>query len=157
MKKRSKTSGVVLASAITILPLAGAPALLAQRPAIQRPLTDLAVKFAAKYEKWPADLKLVGINNGATVYQDSRNQLFTLDPATGDQKFLAAQEYARFTDQGTRAGTRAPLILTKWRADKFGAQLAIVGIDAAGHVVNRNARGEKFYLDPATGDMVFVK
>lgn len=157
MKKRSKTSGVVLASAIAALPLAAPPALHAQRPTVERPLTDAAIKFAAKFEKWPANLKAVGIDNGATIYQNARNELFYLDPATGDMKFLAAQAFARFTEQApARRGVEAARLI-KWRADKYGADLAIVGIDAAGHVINRNSRGEKFYLNPVTGDAVFVR
>jgi hypothetical protein len=35
--------------------------------------------------------------------------------------------------------------------------VTILGVDAAGHVVHQNARGETFYLDPNTGDMVFSK
>ncbi len=40
---------------------------------------------------------------------------------------------------------------------KAGEQVTILGIDQAGHVVQQNARGEAFYLDPSTGDMIFVK
>jgi hypothetical protein len=157
MKKRPKASTVVLASAIAALPLASATAQVARRPIAESPLRDLTVKFAARYEKLPATNKLVGIDNGNPIYQNARNEIFSLDPATGDMKFLGAEAFARFTYQGTRDRAGAPVRMMKWRADKYPGDLAIVGIDAAGHDVNRNARGEKFYLDPVTADMVFVK
>jgi len=40
---------------------------------------------------------------------------------------------------------------------KHGGAVTIIGIDEAGHTVQRNSLGETFYLDPSTGDMVFAK
>jgi hypothetical protein len=35
--------------------------------------------------------------------------------------------------------------------------VTVVGLDAVGHTVMQDAKGERFYLDAKTGDMVFVK
>jgi hypothetical protein len=32
-----------------------------------------------------------------------------------------------------------------------------LGVDASGNVIQENSRGERFYLNQKTGDMVFVK
>jgi len=44
---------------------------------------------------------------------------------------------------------------------KFGgddiSDIQVVGIDKEGHTINKNARGETFYMDPITGDFIFVK
>ena len=46
--------------------------------------------------------------------------------------------------------------MAKFSAIKYGGAVTILGVDAAGHVVNQNSAGEKFYLDPRSGDMVMV-
>lgn len=44
----------------------------------------------------------------------------------------------------------------KWDKPGAGSRVSILGLDDQGHVIQENARGERFYLDP-NGDMVFVK
>lgn len=44
---------------------------------------------------------------------------------------------------------------------KFGgddiSDIQVIGIDKEGHPLNKNSRGETFYVDPITGDFIFVK
>jgi len=44
---------------------------------------------------------------------------------------------------------------------KFGgddiSNIQVIGTDKEGHIINKNTRGETFYMDPITGDFVFVK
>ena len=165
MKKRSKTSSVIVAAAVAGLPLVGAPELQAQRPSVEKPVTDprlvktpaLVLKYAGRFEKTAPWLGIVGIDNGRPIYQNARNEQFYLEPATGDMILLEAKAYEGFREatRGVRAG--APLRMVKWSASKFPGEVTILGVDEAGHTIHQNARGEKFYLDPATGDMVFVK
>ena len=37
------------------------------------------------------------------------------------------------------------------------SDLSILGVDQDGRTIMSNADGEKFYLDAATGDMIFIK
>ena len=114
-------------------------------------------KFAERFHKESSHYALVGIDNGNTIYQNARNERFYLDPATGDMKFLATDTYIKFRESPTKASTGTALRLMKWPAERFGGEVTILGLDQAGHVVQQNARGEKFYLNPNTGDMVFVR
>jgi hypothetical protein len=99
------------------------------------------LKFAERYTKVRSSYTLVGMDDGHTIYQNAKKQYFYLEPATGDMvfvepvKFMKQREVAPGTD----------------------AQVTVIGIDPAGHVIQTNARGESFYLEPSTGDMVFVK
>ena len=44
---------------------------------------------------------------------------------------------------------------------KFGGDdirdIQVIGVDKEGHTLNKNSRGETFYVDPITGDFIFVK
>lgn len=152
-----RTPKVVLASAFLSLPIGGT--LQAQRaPTTTRPI-DICCKTAGvlKYVKIPAESQIIGLDNGATVYQTARGERFFLDPATGDMVFIPEETFARFTDKPPRMKGAAPLRMYKWSPEKYSSPITVIGMDEAGHVVHQNARGEKFYLDPATADMVFVK
>ncbi len=159
MKKRS-ASKVALVTAMAALPLARVPALQAQR---ERAVSSDGLvkasfpccKFADRMVK--QGVTVVGIDNGNPIYQNARKEYFSLDPATGDMRFVAPEVFMKFREGGTTSRLRSPLRMEKWRADKFGGQVTLVGVDEAGHVVQQNTRGEKFYLEPTTGDMVFVK
>lgn len=175
MKKKQQTAArVVLTTAIAALPLALASSLQAQvtnpaRPRVGgtelRTVVGGVFKFAERFHKESSHYALVGIDNGNTIYQNARNERFYLDPATGDMKFLATDMYIKFRESPAKASTGivgpastgTALKLMKWPAERFGGEVTILGLDQAGHVVQQNARGEKFYLNPNTGDMVFVR
>jgi hypothetical protein len=153
MKKNSSKSSVVTAAVIGI-PLAALPsAANAQTPtpisktsviSTVRPVeTSIQIKFAYKS---PTQATLVGMSDGHPVYTNERGEYFYLDAATGDFKYLTRDQTAAFT-----------------KPDAFGtiklrtSTVTLVGIDANGNVLQKNAAGETFYLNAKTGDMVFVK
>jgi hypothetical protein len=168
MKKKA-----ALATAMVALPFTIAPTLHAQdtlppdrmTPIDQtvrarRSVPGLAVcciKYSERYVKIGSSFDIVGIDDGHTIYRNARKEYFYLDPTTGDMKFLAAETFAKFREEVAKPTPGVPLQMFKWSAMKFGGQVTILGVDRAEHVVQRNARGETFYLDPNTGDMVFVK
>lgn len=84
-----------------------------------------------------------GGGRGHTIYKSSDGKLFYLDPQNGDVKTLAA-DFLRKPDGGT------------FIKHDVGP-VKILGIDPAGNVLRRNARGKVFYLHPRTGAFVFVK
>lgn len=167
MKKQQQTAArVVLTTAIAALPLALASSLQAQvanpaRPIVggteSRTVVGGVFKFAERFHKESSHYALVGMDQGHTIYQNARNERFYLDPATGDMKFLSVDMYLKFRESPSKRSVGTPLDLIKWSPIKFGGEVTILGLDQAGHVVQQNARGEKFYLNPTTGDMVFVR
>lgn len=82
---------------------------------------------------------------------------FTMAPALHAQDTLPPQPTP--VDQTARAVRPAPIraVCCKFteRYSKEKSTYTIVGTDKE-HPVYQNARGEYFYLDPATGDMIFV-
>jgi hypothetical protein len=166
MKK--KTS---LTTAIVALPFALAPALQAQakpaeeitpidraRPARAVRSVDLCcLRFAERYDKQSSTYTIVGSDREHTVYRNARDEYFYLDPATGDMTFLAPDAFVKWRPEAPETLSAVRPKMWKWSPVKTGEQVTVLGFDRDGHVVQRNARGEIFYLDPDTGDMIFVK
>lgn len=161
MKKNSRTSPgsahskAVVAAAVFSLPLVGLPsAAIAQAgsrlPPTQigglRPLQlQLMVKLSEK------DLVLatiMGMDSGRPVYTNPRGEYFYLESVTGDFHYLTVEETATFT-RASGSG------VMPWKTRS--SAVTILGLDASGNVIQRNARGETFYLNARNGDMVFVR
>lgn len=107
------------------------------------------IKFQANFKN-NGEYSVAGVGDGHVVFEDARGNLFYVDDATGDQKFVMRKIVIKFQgDQAGRSGT--------WFTQKRGARIAILGVDDDGRTIMSNAAGEKFFLDSSTGDMVFVK
>lgn len=71
--------------------------------------------------------------------------------------FLAPDAFVKWGQDASESPPAARLRMKKQTAVKVGEQVTVLGFDRDGHVVQQNVRGETFYLDPNTGDMIFVK
>jgi len=115
-------------------------------------------KFSEKFIKIRDQVSVAGVEKGSTVFSNSKGEYFTVDPNTGDFKFLSSDmflkleylkyEGARFVVKGNVSG-RFTI--------KLKSNLQIVGVDKAGNTLMKNSQGETFYLDPLTGDFIFEK
>ena len=121
---------------------------VAQKPKADASPTDKSASSQSATHKIGGTYSVVGSHHGHTVYKNDAGQYFWIDKATGDQKFLSSDVVIK---QGPARSATLKYTL------KGNEKVTIVGKDAKGHVIQKNARGQKFYLDPATGDMVFVK
>jgi hypothetical protein len=84
-----------------------------------------------------------GVENGHTILKDADGRLFFLDEKTGDQKFLKVGYTIKLSNAQ--------------RTMKHKGEYKLLGVDPDGNTVMENAKGEKFYLESSTGDMIFVK
>lgn len=110
-------------------------------------------------------MSLVGILKGEPLFKNGNNEFFTVDINTGDIKTVSETEYARMAyfekqhqsikvatpENSKREGIKGS-VTQKGRTALN--EIRILGIDADGHVIQETAKGEKFYLDAATGDMI---
>lgn len=134
-------SKIALAATMMTVPMFAA----AQKPKADASPTDKSASSrAANTVKLGGTFSVVGSHHGHTVYKNDAGQYFWIDKATGDQKFLSP-------DVAIKSG------YDRSAHQKAKEKVTIVGKDAKGHVIQKNAQGQKFYLDPATGDMVLVK
>lgn len=93
---------------------------------------------------------VLGVGDGHTILRDAEGSAFYLDPATGDKQMVAANYFLMRDDStGRRIADRI----------KFTNVMivAILGTDAHGNTVMRDARNETFTLDPASGGKVLIK
>ena len=104
-------------------------------------------KWRAEY-KHKGEYAVAGVGDGHIVFEDERGNLFYLDEATGDQKFARRKVFSKM--DLNRVGNPGHPI-------KLSGKVTILGVDQDGKVIMTNKRGDKFYLDAATGDMIFVK
>lgn len=169
MKKKT-----AFTTAMVALPFAMAPSLKAQtkpaeavippmdqraRPLVRatRSLDLCCLKFAERYHKESATYTIAGTNKQHTVYQNARNEYFYLEPATGDMIFLAPDAFLKWSAATAEAAPAVRQKMWKQTVVKGGEQVTVLGFDREGHLVQQNVRGEAFYLDPKTGDMIFVQ
>ena len=99
--------------------------------------------------KHKGEFSIAGVEGGHVVFEDERGNLFYVDDATGDQKFVSSQIFMK--------GNRNEAAKTARFWVKLSNKVAIFGTDQGGKTIMSNAIGDKFYLDAATGDMIFVK
>ncbi len=159
MKKNSNSapgsahSKAMVAAAVIGLPLAGLPSVAAAQIETRLPTTSittirpLELQLVVKLsEKDLVTATIMGMYSGRPVYTNTRGEYFYLEPLTGDFHFLTAEQTTTFLKS---AGT----VTEKTRS----STVTILGLDASGNVIQRNALGQTFYLNSKTGDMVFVK
>ena len=107
------------------------------------------IKLKSEF-KHKSEFSVAGVGDGHVVFEDERGNLFYVDDATGDQKFVSRNIFMKV--ELNRADKSIP-----WQKSKNTAKVTILGVDQNGKTIMSNAGGEKFYLDAATGDMIFVK
>lgn len=137
---------IVLAATVLAAPVVAATPAAAQRPtSVARPpaLRPILLKF-------PSPVVVAGEIGGRTVFKSSAGTLFYVDPKTGDER-VVARAYA------SKALKHAAWKTTAYPIEHGTVPVTIVGLDAKGHTVMQDAKGEQFYLDAKTGDMVFMK
>jgi hypothetical protein len=109
---------------------------------MQEKSVNIFIKYHPVYDKYKGDTWIAGIGKGHPVYKNSSGDLFYLDPKTGDAKTVSGD----YPIKGAPVGL-----------DKLSSKVTLIGVDLSGNVIQKNSRGEKFYLNTKTGDMVFVK
>ena len=166
IKKQSKAASKVLVASAAIFALQG----LTSHIYAQAAKTDPVVAQAARGSNYfikitiAEKLSMVGISNGSTVYKNKKSEIFTIDPSTGDMKFITAEEFTKFNytiKLKSELLDKPAKTTAKKSSDmhiKFGQadiqQVQVVGVDKEGHTIMNNSMGEPFYLDGATGDMI---
>jgi len=96
---------------------------------------------------------LVGLDKGRPIYKNSKGEFFSLDPKTGDQKLLSSDIYHKFSYTSV-SKKGEPIQGFKFKGEN---KVTVVGIDNKGNVIQKNSKGEKFYINPVNGDFIYVK
>ncbi len=153
-------------------PVATAATAPTPQPAANAKAESIFIKWAGTFHKYGSTLRVAGTMNGSPVFMTDKGEFFQVDVQTGDLKFHspAALGLAKEDDWERKGGKGAApaaapaakpaggsgLPFIKWNYIKLENRVSVLGVDAQGHVIQQNSRGERFYLGP-NGDMVFVK
>ncbi|PJB13514.1 MAG: hypothetical protein CO119_01080 [Flavobacteriales bacterium CG_4_9_14_3_um_filter_40_17] len=110
---------------------------------------------------------IVGMLNGSPVYKNDRGEYFSVNAQNGDLNYLSNEKFAEFSCcikigdiKGERTNAKSSqnksLTYIKFESDAVG-DVQIIGLDKEGHTIHKNSRGEAFYVDSITGDLIYVK
>ena len=109
-------------------------------------------------------MTIVGFENGSPVFKNTKGEFFTVDSKTGDMNFIKPEEFAKFyccikirSGREAGSGMATGKRLSHIKMESEISNVNVLGVDQAGNTIQKNSRGETFYLDPVTGDMIFVK
>lgn len=129
-----------------------------QSPAASRQPAAHTIKYAGTFLKWRGSLTVAGMLNGRPVFKTPQGEYFQVEPNTGDLQFHSAESlgYLKLAPAPGRAMGPSQMGYLKWAGFKSEQRVSVAGVDAQGHIIQENGRGERFYLNPM-GDMVFVK
>ena len=178
MKKSNKLSEnitkgtrIVVAASMLSAPMLFQPSPMLAQKAIGKSnllATSASSQKMVKIIKFWKDSKssysIVGLDNGHTIYKNAKGEYFYLEPNTGDMKTLSADVYNKFSNFTKPEGKFIKMQKVGccgydkfYKNNQLQGSLTILGVDDKGNVIQQNSRNEKFYLDPYTGDMIFVK
>ncbi|MCX7192226.1 MAG: hypothetical protein NTY60_01125 [Proteobacteria bacterium] len=94
---------------------------------------------------------IVGLQDAHTVYKSAGGQFFYLNKQ-GDMQFLTEGIFKFFRPNPKGDGTTEE----ESHDHKHPGDISILGVDANGHTINQNERGEKFFVNTGSGDFTFV-
>ncbi len=97
--------------------------------------------------------RIVGSKDGKTIYKNDKDEYFWLDTKTGDMKFLSSDIFIKYDGDKPKNRTSGQYHKHK----NYDMKVTLLGVDDNGNIIHQNSKGETFYLDQKTGDMIFVK
>ena len=167
--KKSTISARMMLSTAAILAIQAMPATTYAQTAGQEKMVQQAAKSSSsiyiKIRDTDSKMTMVGFENGSPVFKNTKGEFFTINGKTGDLNFIKPEEFAKFyccmkirnTGKSVASGSSSGKRLSHIKMETVITDLNLVGVDKEGHTIQKNSRGETFYLDPVTGDMIFVK
>jgi hypothetical protein len=113
-------------------------------------------------------LSVIGLLDGVPVVKTSDNKLYLMNPQTADIRQVSLEEYNKLSYNKVALVNK--IYTVKDRTIKLDGikltyklrdgeqtwrnQIVLLGVDKDGHQVFQNSKGQKFFFDSATGDMV---
>jgi hypothetical protein len=102
--------------------------------------------------------RIVGMDNGHTIYQGDDGEYFYIDPKSGDQKFVSSKIFMKYHEFKGESSGKMVKFSDGWIKMHRGAdKVTIVGVDADGNTIQKDASGKMFTVDQATGDFTYQK
>ena len=152
--RASNTAQRLGAAALVMLPLtvmSTRAEAQAKTAATATPIKTPAPSLSLNFAKVQLEYEILGVGDGGkTFFQGQDRRIFTVDPKTGDLRFVTNDFFIKISSKDLKSKTET---FFKY---KFNERVHILGADAQGNVILSSAPGQRFYLN-AHGDMVSVK
>jgi len=169
-EKKSSISAKLMLSAAAILAIQAMPAASFAQTIGQEKMVQQAARAASsiyiKIRDTDSKNTIVGFENGCPVFKNAKGEFFTVNGKTGDLSYIKPEEFAKFyccmklspsVKRDVATGMATGKRLTHIKIETEINSVSLVGVDNNGNTLQKNSRGETFYLDPVTGDMIFIK
>jgi hypothetical protein len=117
--------------------------------------SKMYIKYSERFIKMESPLTIAGLDEGHTIYKNSRGEYFYIEPSTGDMKTVSSDIFIKWTESYIKGNSGRVAHLKFEGKMKHFPDVSIVGVDAAGNTLMKNSSGEIFHLDSKTGDMIF--
>lgn len=120
------------------------------------------IKFTGNFEKIPEEFQIVGIQNGYSIYKTTAGNYFTVDPDRGTMIFFTPSKPTKIiATDATVSKRKAKFTTIMFNPNQVPTENAvivrIIGVDTKGNVIEENSEHKRFYLNPDTGEMIFLK
>ena len=169
--KKSNVSARMMLSTAAILAIQAMPSNSfaqagMQDKMVQKTAASAGSRIFIKIKDMGEKMSIVGFENGSPVYKNSKGEFFTVNAKTGDLSYIKPEEFAKFfccikmspsIKRDVASGMATGKRLTHIKIETEINSVSLVGIDNNGNTLQKNTRGETFYLDPVTGDMIYAK
>ncbi len=118
---------------------------------------NLAHRFSMEID----GVSVAGVHNNQVVFERSDGRHFWVDPATGDLHYIEASTYLKYGafKNTIKSGGMLKSDLKfdqAYKASHRAVNLKIIGAAQDGNTVMQNSSGQKFVVDPTTGDFVYL-
>ena len=119
------------------------------------------IKFTGNFEKIPDEFQIVGIQNGYSIYKTSSGNFFTVDPERGSMIFFTPGKPTKIiaTDAAVskRKAKFTTIMFNPNQVPDNAILVRIIGVDTKGNVIEENNEHKRFYLNPDTGEIIYLK
>jgi hypothetical protein len=119
------------------------------------------IKFTGNFEKIPDEFQMVGIQNGYSIYKTTSGTYFTVDPARGTMIYFTPGKPTKIIATDATSMKRkvkfTTIMFNPNQVPDNAVMVRIIGVDTKGNVIQENTEHKRFYLNPDTGEMVYVK
>jgi len=169
-EKKTTVSAKLILSAAAILAIQAMPAASFAQTIGQEKMVQQAARTASsiyiKIRDTDSKNTIVGFENGSPVFKNAKGEFFTVNGKTGDLSYITPEEFSKFycciklspvIKRDVASGMATGKRLTHIKIETEINSVNLVGVDKNGNTIQKNSRGETFYLDPVTGDLIFVK
>jgi hypothetical protein len=100
---------------------------------------------------------VVGIQSGYTIFRNAHGDFFTINPKSGKIQVIPQEPVSTIRKASQKKKSTQLQFNREWLNVPLDTKVRLIGVDRDGNVVEENFDHKQFYLNPKTGEMIFLK